>query len=39
MPNLFYNIYIVSGGKVIEKPKAVNKQIAHGMIRFKAKAD
>jgi nitrogenase subunit NifH len=37
-PDVFYNIYIVTGGKVMGKPKAVNKQIAHGMIRFDAKA-
>jgi len=38
MPNLFYNIYIVANNKLIDKPKAVNKQIAHGMYRFKARA-
>jgi len=37
MPNLFYNLYIVSGNKVVDKPKAINKQIAHGMKRFTAK--
>lgn len=39
MPDLYYNIYVVSGGKVLGKPKGVNRQIAHGMVRFNAKKD
>ena len=33
---MFYNLYIVEGGKVLGDPKPINKQIAHGMRRFKA---
>lgn len=37
IPSLYYNIYIVANGKVEGKPTPVNKQIAHGMKKFKAK--
>lgn len=37
MPSLFYNLFIIKNGKVLEKT-AINKQIAHGMKSFKAEA-
>jgi len=37
MPNVFYNIYIVANNKLVMRGKAVNKQVAHGMVKFNAK--
>jgi hypothetical protein len=39
IPKVFYNIYIVKDNKLVTKPKAVNKQISHGMISFDAEKD
>ena len=37
MPELFYNLYIIAGNKLVMPAKAINKQIAHSMLKFKAK--
>lgn len=37
--DVFYNIYLVADNALVMPGKAVNKQISHGMVQFKAKKD
>ena len=39
VPDVFYNIYLVANNALVQRGKAVNRQISHGMTSFQAKKD